>query len=192
MLKRGNNIIIAALVFSIIAISMITTKNSGSLEPLYPISNFSFLNQDSNIFTSEDLKDKVSVIDFFFTRCEGPCPAMNRYMKQLAEKYSYNDALQFISFSVDPSNDTIEVIKDYVDSGYLNYKSWHFLQTDSLTIKRLLENDFKLSADGLPGMHSMEFILADSNGNIIGYYNPFLETEFDLLKSHINYLLDTI
>ena len=191
-MKRGNNLIIFALILTIVAISFITKQSISIPDPLYPISYFSYTDQESSTFTTNNLKNKISVIDFFFTSCQGPCPAMNRYMKELVEEFSNKENLQFVSFSVDPLNDSNSVIKEYVNSGYLNYKNWYFLQTDTLSISPLLEDGFKLSGDGLPGMHSTKFILADANGYIIGYYNPFVDKEFSLLKDHISYLLDTI
>ena len=191
-MKRGNNLVIFALILVIVAISLITKQNKSALNPLYPIPYFSYLNQDNSMFTANHLKDKVSVIDFFFTSCQGPCPAMNRYMKELVETFSTEKNLQFASFSVDPINDSRIVIREYVDSGYLNYKNWHFLETDTTSIRSLLEDGFKLTGDGLPGMHSTKFILADKDANIIGYYNPFVKKEFRLLKNHITYLLDEI
>lgn len=191
-MKRGNNLIIFALILVVVAISFITKQNESIPEPLYPISYFSYTDQDNSVFTANNLKNKISVIDFFFTSCQGPCPAMNRYMKKLVEKFSYKKDLQFISFSVDPLNDSNNVIKEYVNTGYLNYKNWYFLETDTLSIVNLLEDGFKLSGEGLPGMHSTKFILADANGYIIGYYNPFIDKEFTLLEKHISSLLDNM
>jgi len=191
-MKRGNNLIIFALILVVVAISFITKQNESIPEPLYPISYFSYTDQDNSVFTANNLKNKISVIDFFFTSCQGPCPAMNRYMKKLIEKFSYKKDLQFISFSVDPLNDSNSVIKEYVNTGYLNYKNWYFLETDTLSIVNLLEDGFKLSGEGLPGMHSTKFILADANGYIIGYYNPFIDKEFTLLEKHISSLLDNM
>tara|TARA_Y100001970_G_C14211887_1_gene847410 strand:- start:717 stop:1292 length:576 start_codon:yes stop_codon:yes gene_type:complete len=191
-MKRSNNLIIAALIFVIIAILFITKEDIQAPEPLYPISYFSYTDQDNSVFTVNNLKNKVSIVDFFFTSCQGPCPAMNRYMKELVEEFSSSDKLQFISFSVDPVNDSREVIREYINTGYLNYKNWYFLETDTLSISNLLEDGFKLSGEGLPGMHSTKFILTDANGYIVGYYNPFVSKEFSLLKEHISYLLESI
>ena len=83
-------------------------------------------------------------------------------------------------------------INEYINSGYLAYDNWYFLETDSNSISNLLENGFKLSGDGLPGMHSTKFILVDSDGNITGYYDPFLENELSSLQDHISYLLENI
>ena len=66
------------------------------------------------------------------------------------------------------------------------------METDTTSISTLLENGFKLSGEGLPGMHSTKFILVDSNAFILGYYDPFLKEELDNLEDHVSYLLDNI
>ena len=191
-MKRFNNRIIFSLLLVILAIALISRKQVIIPEPLYKLPYFSYTNQHSEIFTVNNLSNKISIIDFFFTSCEGPCPAMNRYMKYLAEKFSNNKNIQFVSFSVDPDIDSKEKIENYLNTSKLNYDNWHFLETDTTSISTLLENGFKLSGEGLPGMHSTKFILVDSNAFILGYYNPFLEEELDNLEDHISYLLDNI
>ena len=87
-MKRFNNRIIFSLLLVIVAIALISRKQIIIPEPLYKLPYFSYTNQHSEIFTVNNLSNKISIIDFFFTSCEGPCPAMNRYMKYLAEKFS--------------------------------------------------------------------------------------------------------
>ena len=193
-MKRGNNRLILSSLFVIFAISVITKKNDPIPVPLYSeqIPYFSYTDQNGLMFTANNLKNKISVVDFFFTSCQGPCPAMNRYMKELVENFSNKKDLQFVSFSVDPVNDSKTIIKEYTNTGYLDYDNWYFLETEEQSIVDLLENGFKLSSEGLPGAHSIKFILIDNNAKIIGYYDPFENKEFNLIKNHISSLLDMI
>ena len=190
-MKRINNRVIFSLLLIIFAISFFTKKEI-TLEPLYKVPYFSYVDQNNLTFTVNNLNNRVSIVDFFFTSCQGPCPAMNRYMKYLVEKFPSNNHIQFISFSVDPVIDSREKIKDYVHSTQLSYDNWYFLETDTTSISEFIENGFKLSGEGLPGMHSTKFILVDSNSEIIGYYDPFLKEELNMLENHIGYLLDNI
>jgi len=192
MMRKFNNRIIFCLLFVIFAIFIITKKESLPLEPLYEIPYFSYNDQNTNSFTVNNLKNKISIVDFFFTSCQGPCPAMNRYMSYLVDEFSEYSDIQFVSFSVDPHVDSSSHIKDYLDRMGLNYSNWYFLETEEPSIKRLLEDGFKFSADGLPGMHSTKFILVDSNAFIRGYYDPFLNEDFEKLEEHALYLLENI
>ena len=94
------------------------------------------------------------------------------------------------ALSVDPANDSKEVIKNYINTKNLNYSNWYFLETDS-TISRLLPEGFLLSGDNLPGMHPTKFILINYDGEIVGYYDPAIESEFNILKNNITYLLNS-
>ena len=191
-MRKFNNRLIFSLLFVIIVIFFITKEDALIPDPLYKIPYFSYSTQNNSLFTANNLSDKISVVDFFFTSCQGPCPAMNRYMKYLVEEFSNYDNIQFISFSVDPVTDSVSQIKNFIDKTSLNYDNWYFLETDTSSIKNLLEDGFKLSGEGLPGMHSTKFILIDSDAFIRGYYNPFLDKELDSLEDHISYLLDNI
>ena len=193
-MKRGNNLLIFSCIVVLIAISLLTKQKTLLPSPLYAESlpYFSYTDQNGELFNANKLKNKISVVDFFFTTCEGPCPAMNRYMKELVESFPDIKDLQFVSFSVDPAYDTVPVIKEYTDRGYLNYNNWFFLETEETSLVNLIENGFKFSADGIPGGHSIKFVLVDTNAQIVGYYDPFQNKDFNLLKNHINSLLKLI
>ncbi len=112
-------------------------------------------------------------------------------MRQMVENIS-DERIQFVSFSVDPSFDTVDVINKYIKQQNLQYDNWYFLQTDQSSIVDLLERGFLLSGEGLPGMHSTKFILIDSSANIVGFYDPFIQSEFSVLENHIELLLGEI
>ena len=191
-MRKFNNRIIFSLLFVIFAIFIITSKESLPPEPLYEISYFDFNDQDGDSFTSNNLKNKISIVDFFFTSCQGPCPAMNRYMNHLVNEFSDYSDIQFISFSVDPEIDSSSHIKDFLNKSGFNYSNWYFLETENSSIEKLLEDGFKLSGEGLPGMHSTKFILIDSNAFIRGYYDPFLDEDYKKLQEDALYLLENI
>ena len=66
-------------------------------------------------FYSDVLKDKVVVINTFFTTCTGVCPTMNRNMERVQE--ALGDRLGkeafLVSISVDPETDTPQRLKEY-------------------------------------------------------------------------------
>ena len=48
--------------------------------PLGNVPEFRFTTQEEKTLTRADLLGKVWVVDFFFTRCPGPCPVMTSRM----------------------------------------------------------------------------------------------------------------
>ena len=201
-MRRLNSRIIFVLIVLIIGLAYINTKNKTnlpepeqritSLEPINQITYFSYPDQHDSIFSTNNLNNKITVADFFFTSCPELCPAMSRYMKDLALTYTSDSTVQFLSISVDPLNDTKSVINNYILSQGLNFDNWFFLESDASSIVSLLEQGFLLSGDGLPGLHSTKFILINSNAEVVGYYDPFSKEEINQLKSDINNFLEVL
>jgi protein SCO1/2 len=80
-------------------------------------SDVELINQDGQKmrFYSDVLKDKVVVINTFFTTCTSVCPPMNRNLERVQE--ALGDRLGknafLVSISVDPEMDTPPRLKDY-------------------------------------------------------------------------------
>ena len=80
-------------------------------------SDVELINQDGQKmrFYSDVLKDKVVVINTFFTTCTGVCPPINRSLERVQEALGDRlgkDAF-LISMSVDPETDTPFRLKEY-------------------------------------------------------------------------------
>ena len=91
-------------------------------DTIYPkIPFFQFRNQEGKIITSKDLKGKVWIADFFFTKCPTICPTMTAQLKRLSIKTKeLKDQIQFISFSIDPKTDQPDVLKKYISKNGIN------------------------------------------------------------------------
>lgn len=135
--------------------------------------------------------------DFIFTRCGGACPAMTARMARLRRELP--DEVVFVSFTVDPANDTPEVLARYA----ANFKAdvrWRFLTGPQRDLYALSTDGFKLAAmevppsqqkagegDG-PFLHSSKFVLVDREGEIRGYYDSEDEDELKNLRSDVGRL----
>jgi len=80
-------------------------------------SDVELINQDGQKlrFYSDVLKDKVVVINTFFTTCTGVCPPINRTLEKVQEALGDRlgkDAF-LVSMSVDPETDTPVLLKEY-------------------------------------------------------------------------------
>ncbi|MBX9783707.1 MAG: SCO family protein [Chitinophagaceae bacterium] len=141
------------------------------------ISNFSFTNQLNEKVYADSLKDKILVVDFFFTRCPNPCPTMTRNMKKMQDAYKKNDSLiQFISFTVDPKRDSVNALKNYADRYGVQHNNWWFLTGEKKTIYDLAFNEFKAAiVDGGEAdtsfLHTNKFYLLDKKRIIRGWYD---------------------
>jgi len=81
-----------------------------------PVPDFTMTGQDGNTLKLSDLRGKVVVLTFIYTRCPMPdfCPLMDRKFSDLAQHVSIfpNKAkeIRLISLSFDPEHDTPEIL----------------------------------------------------------------------------------
>ena len=183
-------IFLCVLLMGIGASWVINTANESHDIPIIKkVPNFNFTNQNGEFFSDNDLKGKITVLDFFFTNCPGPCPIMTYNMKSLYDDFSNSKEVQFVSITVDPKNDNIEVLKNYAKINGITDERWQLLTSDLSNIKSLKREGFMLFADELPQGHAIKFILIDDNQNIRKYFDGTDEASLTILKKDISNLV---
>jgi protein SCO1 len=163
----------------------------------HKIADFSFTNQDGRTVTNESVKGNVYVADFFFTSCPTICPVMKSEMLRVYEKFGQEPNFKILSHSIDPTYDTVALLKDYsVRLGVDDASTWHFLTGDSEKIFEIGQTSYMTTAmedKDEPGgfLHSGAFILVDQNGHIRGIYDGTKSDQVDKLMKDIPKLLKT-
>jgi len=165
---------------------------------------FNFINQNGDSISNADYKDKVYVVEFFFSTCQDICPIMNQNMKKVAEAYPNGEKVGIASFSIDPTYDTPEVLKAYAEAYEIKHPSWNFLTGDKEEIFKLSNEGFNLyAAEAMDEeddfQHSGFFALIDQEGNIrsridenenpIVYYDGLKDEGVQMLIKDIQILL---
>ena len=77
-------------------------KNSHDIPHLKSVPDFSMINQEGEPFSQVNLEGKITILDFMFTSCMGPCPLMTTNMSKLHKVFSNEPEVQFVSITVDP------------------------------------------------------------------------------------------
>ena len=135
---------------------------------------FSLTERSNRTVTRQELAGKVWIADFIFTNCGGVCPLMTAQMRKLQDQLPTD--IHFVSFSVDPANDTPEILADYAARNGADPNRWLFLTGDRDTMFKVSKEGFKLAVDDTMGTeqepitHSTRFVLVDRQGQIRGYY----------------------
>ena len=160
-------------------------KSRAAIDVIKPVPPFEFTGHRGEPFSLENMKGTISIVDFIFTTCPDICPAMSAKMKSLYELYGDSEKVQFVSFSVDPDNDTIPKLKEYADKLGVYNDRWTFVRGPIEEIAELSEKGFYLPARDLPMGHSSRFVLVDRDGMIRGYYESLETAKINLLKEHI-------
>ena len=148
-----------------------TTQDNKSLVKIGPAPKFELLNQDNIQITNETYKDKVYVLEFFFTSCPTICPKMNLSMLNIENTFFGNPNFGIVSISIDPEHDTAEVLKAHKKLLGAKSVNWNFLTGDKSTIFDLANKGFNLYVGENSKIkagfeHSGLFALIDKNGNI--------------------------
>jgi protein SCO1 len=165
--------IFLALILGLIGILVIgqAQKSRNSLPVLGEVPEFQSISQDGSPFGLANMKGKINVVDFIFTRCRSVCPLMTPNMAELYRQFNSSDKVQFVSITVDPEYDTLSMLSEYARNFGVNDKRWVFLWQPVENVVRLSEKGFMLPADDLPMGHSSKFVLVDQAGKIRAYYD---------------------
>lgn len=158
---------------------------------------FNFTNQDGESVTDQNLLNKITVVEYFFTTCKGICPKLNTNMKQVYEIYKNEPSFQIISHTCNPDTDSVSVLKHYADSLQVNTKKWIFLtgQKDSLyqmARGSYLLDDPKNNVEKIEDqfIHTQFFALVDRQGKVRGkIYDGLKALEIEQLIQDISKLL---
>ncbi len=144
------------------------------------VPSFELTDQNGKTVKSDNLKGKVWIADFIFTRCQTQCPLMSRQVAVLAQKLP-DPNIKFVSFSVDPEHDTPKVLSAYAKEYGAKKGKWYFLTGDKTIIWNLASDGFRLGVDSAspedlkegaqPILHSSRFVLVDREGNIRGFFD---------------------
>ena len=175
--------------FGFYVIDKATKSRIDNIGIIGKVPSFSLTNFDGSIITDEQLNNKISIVSFIFTQCEGACPIMSDNMSTLQERFSASDEIQFLSITTDPDYDTLDILSEF-SSNYSNDNNWFFLRGDIVDIIELSEKGFFLSAALLPAGHSTRFVLVDKKLNIRKFYEGTVESNIYELQSDIVTLLN--
>ena len=139
-------------------------------------------------FSRGDLLGKTTVLNFFFTSCQGICPTVTGNIAKLHRKYLRHNGFQMVSVSVDPERDTLSELTSYAERFKANISKWHFLRGDKEQVELLL-NATKLGVPDEITNHSTRVVLIDKEGYVRGYYQGLDPKMTPELEDHIDALL---
>jgi len=160
-----------------------TTREDGRINTdtaWHKVKNMTFVNQLGDTVELNSLRNRIVVINFFFTRCPSVCPGLAVKIKKLHESFSgsKNDSIvQFISVSVDPEYDSVPQLRKFADRFTSNHDNWWFVTGDKKAIYDFGMKELKASiADADVDsifIHTPYFFLLDRDRVVRGWYNGF-------------------
>jgi cytochrome oxidase Cu insertion factor (SCO1/SenC/PrrC family) len=151
-----------------------SSRATGTPDLDFPVGPFSLTERSGKTVTDQDLRGKVWVASFVFTRCLGPCPAVTGTVKELAADLKDVPDVRFVTFTVDPSRDNPGELQKYAAKYGADPERWLFLTGPEPTIHALMKDRFKLAVGRKEGDvkegdeydHSTRLTVVDKNGVI--------------------------
>ncbi|WP_231433800.1 MULTISPECIES: SCO family protein [unclassified Chryseobacterium] len=165
-------VVIIALLFLGIGFGMSYFKTS--LFTVMKVPDFKLTNQNNKQITNKDMIGKVYLVEFFFSKCPTICPVMNTNMRAIEDEIS-SPKFGIISISIDPENDTPELLKNHAEKIGAKSPNWHFLTGDRGYIGKIADQfdiyvgDQEDESENLN--HSGMIALVDQEGNVRCRYN---------------------
>ncbi|MGB1016288.1 MAG: SCO family protein [Nannocystaceae bacterium] len=163
---------------------------------LYTLPDFALIDENGKPFTRESMAGRVWVTSFFFTSCPSICPRITRTMMdlqgRLGEVKDHNVGL--VSFTVDPENDTPEVLKRHGATIEADPERWRFVTGPKPDMEKLVVGGFKFAMDpktreGDTSMydiaHATKLVVVDQEGNIRGLFNTDEEGLGEALEASV-------
>ena len=157
------------------------------------VADFELVNQNGQIITQENYKDKVYVVDFFFTRCPSICPLMTKNMGRLQNEFLNNMEFMLLSLSVTPEIDSISILRKYATDNDVLDSKWNITTGNKKHIYELARKSyFAVVEQGDGGLqdfiHTPNFILVDKKKQIRGIYDGTKDKEILRLIGDIRIL----
>jgi protein SCO1/2 len=149
-------------------------EHGKSLPKLWQAPTFAYLDQSGQAATRDTFRGRPWIVDFIFTHCANACPMITSRLVLLQHALAGVD-VAFVSFSVDPENDSPEVLAEYARTWNPQEPRWKLLSTKTAELRKTVEGfavTVEPSSDPTnPIVHSSVFLLVDAEGWVRGVYD---------------------
>ncbi len=159
------------------------------------VPQFSLLERNGERVTLESMRGKVWLADFVFTKCPDICPLLNSRIAGIQDQLlASGENVAIVSFSVDPANDTPEVLRDYADHLGAS-KRWLFMTGEKHQLQKIAMEGFLMGFHNEEGTapaevsHSSKIALVDQEGVVRRFYEGVTQDESAKIVADVQTLL---
>jgi protein SCO1/2 len=167
------------------------------IPPISTVEPFSFLDQDGKTISNEDVKGKVYVATFFFTSCTSVCPRLNNNLKPVNAEFKDESNFLVLSFTCDPSRDSVQKLKWYADSVLkVNTSKWVFLTGNKDSLYAMARHSYmiddpknEVQNGETDFLHTQLIALVNKKGEVVKIYDGLKPSEISQMQAEIKKLL---
>lgn len=158
-------------------------KGGSALPTLGQAPNFTAVNVNGQPVSFQNLNGKVRVVTWFYTHCPDVCPMtavqLSEVQQQLEQKGQFGKDVVIVSINIDPTRDTLPVIKQWSSLFHPDYNGWYFLRATPAQTPAILKawGIYVGKSSDNPELltHTAQTELIDQNGNIRKIYGNNLD-----------------
>lgn len=140
------------------------------------LTKFTFTTDNGSVLTPAEVKGKLVLMSFFFTRCSGICPMVTASVKRIHERIADHKNLVFVSVSVDPENDGARQLTEFRNRMKVPFDNWYFTTGNKDEIYSLARGVFQSDVtvrgtkDQADFLHTESVYLLDKDLYLRGIY----------------------
>jgi protein SCO1 len=129
-----------------VALADVPGEDAVSANPRLPViataPDFSLVDIAGKPVKLTDYRGRVVLLAFIFTTCNGVCPLISQQMSLLQvglkREQLFGERANLLSVTVDPANDTSDVLSAYAQSVHADPAGWRFLRESVEKTKPML------------------------------------------------------
>ncbi len=161
------------------------------------------VNQAGEQVKLSDLKGKVWIVAEFFAICPHCAQRNGAELRAIYDEFKANPDFQIVCISVDPTQDSVERLKEYAGALGADAKNWWFVNAgDEKTTHEYLEKELKffgirertnqsdIDANGR-FQHDLAFMMVDRNWQVVGKW-PLAEARSEEAEKRQPELYETL
>jgi protein SCO1/2 len=135
------------------------------------VGDFALKERSGRTVAREDLRGKVWVASFVFTRCLEGCPQIAETMKDLQKHLAAIPDVLLVTFTVDPEYDDPGELTRYARRYEADPERWLFLTGDKKEIYDLMQNRFRVGSPEKKENHTTRLVVVDAAGHVRGWFD---------------------
>lgn len=160
-----------ALVVGLLTLGGMVTADRSGLPQMGPAKAFALTDLSGSEVSLADYRGKIVLLNFMFTKCPDYCPTLTAVLGNVQDELireGLGDHVHFLSVTVDPQNDTPDLLRRYADSMHLDTAGWNFLTGAEAAIEQVSGNYgvfFERLGDGSV-QHNLLTTVIDQSGEM--------------------------
>lgn len=174
---RGPQVLVASVLAASLGGQLACDREKGSDADAAPsaLVGISMTDQDGRAVPTDALTGDLLVLNFMFSSCAGPCPRITQLLVKVRELLPEESRarVRFLSLTVDPENDTPEVLKGFAQKFAADVPTWRFVRISPRDLETLASRLIVFDPTGpkAPSAHSTKLYLFDKRGRALQRYD---------------------